>query len=257
MAVRLPRRGDRWVTREEYAELSSTQDRAIELVRAGAAEGSRVVARRQTAGRGRLDHRWTSPEGGLYVSVVLRDPPPPRTILPLAVGASLLDSLRSSYDLPLRLKWPNDLLVVRADGAPGKIAGILVDRLGAPELGSAAVVGIGLNVRAPPPKERLDLGPKVAFLSEFVDPVPGLERLEEEVVAATIGASRTLGEPHGAEAVRRRCERELYGVGRTAVVDGRLVGRIEGIGPDGELMLDTGFERVSIREGDVSIREAS
>lgn len=49
--------------REFYEVVDSTQDRAIELARSGAAEGTLVVARTQRLGRGRLDHGWWSPAG--------------------------------------------------------------------------------------------------------------------------------------------------------------------------------------------------
>ena len=63
--------------REYYDELPSTQQRAIVLARAGAPEGTHVVAGRQRRGRGRLDHTWSSPDGGLYLSTIVRAPRAP------------------------------------------------------------------------------------------------------------------------------------------------------------------------------------
>lgn len=97
-----------------------------------------LVAEMQTAGRGRLDRTWTSPRGaGLTFSVLLRPAVPAATWgwLPLLAGVALHDAI-SAY-VPVRLKWPNDLL--DADG--GKLAGILAQTAGA-----AVVIGIGLNV---------------------------------------------------------------------------------------------------------------
>jgi BirA family biotin operon repressor/biotin-[acetyl-CoA-carboxylase] ligase len=240
--------------REEYTELPSTQDRAIELARSGAPEGTRVVARLQTAGRGRLDHAWASPEGGLYLSMLLRDPGPPRPLLPLAVGAHLLDHLSGAYRLPLRLKWPNDLLVIHGAAPPRKIAGILVDRIASPA-GPVAVVGIGVNVRSPPEELPDDLSPRVASLAEFVHPPPSLVRLEEEVAGVVDRSSRLLRAPEGPDSVRRRCEELLYGRGRRVTVDGRMVGRIQGVGTDGELWVQADGRRVAIRDGNVTVEE--
>lgn len=99
----------------------------------------------QTAGRGRLDHRWLAPPGvNLMFSAVLdvagREPAEVAT-LPLAVGlavAQALASLPAWQASPPRLsiKWPNDVL---ADGR--KLAGILCERNG-----DAVIAGVGLNV---------------------------------------------------------------------------------------------------------------
>ena len=56
---------------EVHQELASTQERARELARAGTPHGTLVVAGVQTGGRGRLGRHWGSPEGGLWMSLVL------------------------------------------------------------------------------------------------------------------------------------------------------------------------------------------
>ena len=107
--------------------------------------GDVFVADFQTAGRGRLDHRWLAPPGvNLMFSAVLdvagREPVEVAT-LPLAVGLAVTQAIAS---LPLwqaspprlSIKWPNDVL---AEGH--KLAGILCERNG-----DAVIAGIGLNV---------------------------------------------------------------------------------------------------------------
>lgn len=239
--------------RESYRELPSTQDRAVELARGGAAEGTRVVAARQTAGRGRLDHTWLSPEGGLYLSVVLRAPASP--LLPLAIGEALLRLFRDRYGIDGALKWPNDLFVV-APGRPGrKLGGILVDRVASPTLGSAAVAGVGINVRVPTEAIPAPLAGRLAALDEFVRPPPPVADLEEAVAATAVEAGRALATPAGVDAALGRCRRQLYGVGRRATVDGVAVGTIAGIGGDGELLVDGPDGRVAIRAGDLRVED--
>ena len=98
----------------------------------------------QTAGRGRLDHKWLSPEGtNLMMSVVLSvsDLPPDQVAtLPLVAGLAVAMALRQ-FLIPhssflISLKWPNDVLV-----GGKKIAGILCERHG-----DNVIVGIGVNV---------------------------------------------------------------------------------------------------------------
>ena len=103
----------------------------------------------QTAGRGRLDHKWLSPEDtNLMMSVVLSVEglaPEHVSTLPLVAGLAVCKALKtlthhcstSTSDFDCLLKWPNDVLV---DGK--KIAGILCERNG-----DNVIAGIGVNVR--------------------------------------------------------------------------------------------------------------
>jgi BirA family biotin operon repressor/biotin-[acetyl-CoA-carboxylase] ligase len=104
--------------------VASTQDVARDLPL-----GSIVVADHQSAGRGRLEHRWEAPSGtALLVSFVL----PTNPLLSLAAGVAAAEAC----DQGVRLKWPNDLLL---DGR--KVGGILVEVTAA-----KAVCGIGINL---------------------------------------------------------------------------------------------------------------
>ena len=97
-----------------------------------------LMARRQTAGRGRLDRSWqTLPDVGLALSAVLPLPAPPERwgLIPLMTGLALVEVV-DALGAVAQLKWPNDVVM-----AGGKLAGILVEA--SPPL---AVVGIGLNL---------------------------------------------------------------------------------------------------------------
>jgi BirA family biotin operon repressor/biotin-[acetyl-CoA-carboxylase] ligase len=95
--------------------------------------GSVVIADHQTAGRGRLEHRWEAPPGtALLVSFVL-DPNP---LLSLAAGVAAAEACGQG----VRLKWPNDLLL-----GGRKVGGILVEATSA-----KAVCGVGINLTAAP-----------------------------------------------------------------------------------------------------------
>jgi BirA family transcriptional regulator, biotin operon repressor / biotin---[acetyl-CoA-carboxylase] ligase len=236
--------------REWYEEIDSTQDRALELARAGAVPGTRVVARHQRRGRGRLDHRWASPPGSLYLSIVLPFPAKHGTLLPLAVGAELAGDLAHRWGVHPRLKWPNDLLVADAAGRMRKLSGILMDQLPAAPV---AVAGIGVNVRVPPGGHPPEVARRTTSLEEWVVPCPSVDEVESVVAAAAMRAAERLDSPAGVEASRRRCEELLYGAGRRATVDGVLAGTIAALGPEGELLLDVDGERMTIRAGDLRV----
>jgi BirA family biotin operon repressor/biotin-[acetyl-CoA-carboxylase] ligase len=239
--------------REFHAEISSTQDRAVALARDGAAVGTRVVALRQTSGRGRLDHRWASPPGGVYLSIVLQAPGDHVTLLPLALGARLAQELSDAYSLSFRIKWPNDVVLVRDPDAPRKVAGILVDRVELPQGGRVEVAGIGINVTTPREALPPELRDSAISLSEAVSNPPTLEAVEAIVVRSALRAAIGLEGPGGADATRKICRRWLWGVGHRARVDGAEAGTIVGLGEEGELLLERGTERVAIRAGDVRV----
>ena len=133
----------RWLgrPREHWAELGSTNDRAMTWARAGAPHGAIVTADAQTAGRGRLGRAWASESGeDLYVSAILRpDAGKPLGALGLAVGVGVREGL-AAWLPAARLKWPNDVLV-----GGRKLAGILCE---ARWVGSSpeVVAGFGVNV---------------------------------------------------------------------------------------------------------------
>ncbi len=243
--------------REFYDEIGSTQDRAIELARGGAEEGTRVVARTQTAGRGRLDHTWASPPGSLYLSIVLRSSDSPSGLLALLLGARLSGALSDRYRVPLRVKWPNDLLTTDPARPGRKLSGILLDRVPSPHGRSAVVAGIGVNVAPNPDRIPAELRSTVATLSEYSPSPPPIAEVEEIVVGVALQASHDVMDSASGERVLAECRTALYGIGRTAVVDGVPQGIIRGLALDGALLVEHGSDLRSIRAGDLRVAEAA
>lgn len=134
------------------SKTGSTNADLAAAVRSGErlAEGTWLIADRQTAGRGRQGRTWFDGAGNFMGSTVVRpgphDPPPPT--LALMTGLALYEAVAPLLADPaaLSLKWPNDLLLGRA-----KLAGILLEREG-----DAVIVGIGVNLAAAPQVEGRD-----------------------------------------------------------------------------------------------------
>ena len=236
-------------TREWYPELPSTQDRAIELARSGADEGTRVVAARQRAGRGRYGHTWESPEGGLYLSIVLAGAEQPWPLLPVALGALLAEGLGHRYSLPLRVKWPNDVVLVEGRGPVRKLGGLLVDRVVSPRFGWAEVVGIGINVATRRADLPAYLKDRAVTLIECSRRPPDLEEVETVAVEAALGLAVERRDSTGAARLRELSRRQLWGVGRRASLDGRPIGLIVGLGDEGELLVEDGGARTALWSG--------
>ena len=116
--------------------VDSTNRRALE---ARLAPWDAVVAREQTAGRGRRGRYWESPPGGLYMSIIVENQP----LLSLRAGLATRDVLQLHSPARIGLKWPNDLL---CDGA--KLGGVLCEAEA-----DCAVAGIGVNLEGDSPVE--------------------------------------------------------------------------------------------------------
>ena len=130
--------------------VDSTNAEAGRLAAAGAADGTLVWARQQTAGYGRRGRAWVSPPGNLYCSLILRpDCPPIRAaqlgfVAALALAEALDDILPPASELAF--KWPNDILVNRR-----KVAGILLESSSG-ETGGLdwLILGLGVNIESFP-----------------------------------------------------------------------------------------------------------
>lgn len=124
--------------------VASTNDVARDMAASGSPEGTCVLAREQTAGRGRQGRTWASPPGkGLYVSVILRPtiPAAQSPVLTLAAAVAVAETLKLDFEVTADIKWPNDVM---ASGR--KICGILVESAIERDRVQYAVMGIGLNV---------------------------------------------------------------------------------------------------------------
>jgi BirA family biotin operon repressor/biotin-[acetyl-CoA-carboxylase] ligase len=240
--------------REFYGEIPSTQDRARELALAGAAEGTRVVALVQTKGRGRLDHRWASPPGGLYLSIVLRAPPEHVTWLPLALGARIADGLAAATRSDFRVKWPNDVLAGPDGGPFQKVAGILVDRLDT-RWGTAEIAGIGVNVATPASAFPPEVRATATSLAVVAPPGPSITKVEQIVVQSALDAAAGLVGRENLATTRALCRRWLWGVGRPVTVDGVPAGDIVGLDEEGALLVRRATETTAIRAGEVRVEE--
>ncbi len=116
----------------------STNERARELVEAGAPSGTVVTASEQSAGRGRRGRVWSAPAGeALLYSAVLRPLELDHLLLPLAVPIAVCEAIESLAPVTCAIKWPNDVWV-----SERKVAGVLIEAR-PPEW---AVIGVGVNV---------------------------------------------------------------------------------------------------------------
>lgn len=147
-----------WLARiEQLGVVGSTNDVVAGWLREGTPEVCVAIAAQQSAGRGRSGRTWTAPaDASLLCSIGFRPTwlEPGHAwrlgaIVSLAMAAAA-DEVARQRPGTVRLKWPNDLVVVdRESGAARKVAGVLGETDGLATAEPRAVIGIGINVDWP------------------------------------------------------------------------------------------------------------
>ena len=119
-------------------EIDSTNEEARRLAKLGEKEGTVVIAASQTKGKGRAGNRWVSPNGGLYISIILK-PYVSSSGLPIVTlfsAVAVVRTIRGLTKLNASVKWPNDIII-----SGRKVGGILCEAAK-----SFIIVGIGINL---------------------------------------------------------------------------------------------------------------
>jgi len=217
---------------------------------AGIAPGASlwIVAREQTAGRGRRSRPWASPPGNFYGTLVTRPEgtPDAAALRSFVAALALRDAFVQLTGLPqvFALKWPNDVLL---NG--GKVTGILLEASG-----PVLCVGIGVNLIGAPPVEGLEPGavPPVSLLAET-----GLRVTPEaflDALAPAFAAREAQFAVHGFAPIRRDWLAHAARLGeviraRTGSTDRE--GVFETVDEAGNLILRTAGGTIAIPAADV------
>ncbi|MDQ4061768.1 MAG: biotin--[acetyl-CoA-carboxylase] ligase [Pseudomonadota bacterium] len=220
-----------------FDSIDSTMDEARRRIAAGERGPLWIVARRQTAGRGRRGRRWTSEPGNLYATLLLTDPCPPQSLGQLCIVAALAlhdalgSALPSSLARRLRIKWPNVLLLGGA-----KLAGILVESAGTPSRPAEAVaIGFGVNCAHAPADTRYR-ATSLAAAGHGLEPMDLFERLDR----ALGGRIATWDQGRGFAMLRRDWLARAHGLGEPIAVQlgyETVEGVFAGLDPEGCLVL--------------------
>lgn len=235
---------------EYIAETGSTNSDLLERLKAGEriAEGQWLVADRQTAGRGRQGRRWNGGLGNFMGSTAVHRLPgdPAAPTLALLAGLALHEATVPLVPdaSRLHLKWPNDLLYMKA-----KLAGILLEGQG-----DAVVVGIGVNLAEAP-----DLPDRETLSFAAFGPAPD-RNLFAGSLAGLFARELERWRTYGLEPVLQRWQAAGLPKGTPLKVhDGTAVavdGKVAGLAEDGSLLLllPNGATR-PIHAGDVMIAD--
>jgi BirA family biotin operon repressor/biotin-[acetyl-CoA-carboxylase] ligase len=228
--------------------LASTNAEALNLARQGECGPLWIIARRQTAGRGRRGRAWISQPGNLYATLLLTGPGPVEHWPELSFVAALaihdaIVELTPDCKPMLTIKWPNDLLF---EGA--KLAGILIESEGGDN--GAVAVGIGVNCANHPADTEY---PATDLTAAGAPASP--ETLFAALSVKMLGRLAQWNGGEGFSTVRADWLTRASGLGSDVIVrfaDREIVGRFEALDAAGGLVLrlpDGSTERIAA--GDV------
>ncbi len=234
-----------------FDTIESTNTEAANQAKRGADEGLCVIARQQTAGRGRHGRAWISEkDAGLFFSIVLR-PRIETRLLPLITlmaAIAVHDTIETLYKFDCDIKWVND---IHTRGK--KISGILAETCETPK-GLAVIVGIGINLKSSNfPPEILEIATSIEAVT---NQTPNAEDLLQRLTYFLSEYYDILERDNGAEKIRTEwSNRSSYAFGKNVKVvleKETIYGTTCGIEKNGALRvrLDSGEIRV-VHAGDV------
>jgi len=242
-----------------FDTVTSTNATLWELAKAGARQGTVVIADEQTAGHGRRGKPWFSPPGvNLYVSVLCRPRIPPRDVrgFSFVTSVALADAITAEGLEDCTIRWPNDVLV---DGK--KVAGAVVEFATSNNLVDYVILGVGvnLNVTRQALRQALgDSGSRASSLSEAAG-----REIDRNAFAASfltfLAAWVVTYQKQGlARLLETWRDRDML-TGRRVEVRGEgspFTGRVIGVDREGYLVLhDTLGERRRVLTGEIRMAD--
>ncbi|CAB4330400.1 unannotated protein [freshwater metagenome] len=233
-----------WRDIEVFEQVSSTNDLVIARLASANPDAVLVVtADEQIQGRGRLQRVWQSPFGaGIALSIAIPTSafPCPVSAIPLLVGLVARNCLAQHSDL-IRLKWPNDLMLISSNKQLKKVGGILVQLQG-----RHAVIGIGINT------DLTDVELPTEFATSLA--LAGISIRREALIASLLNALEQIlnnPDPEWLTAYRAASCTLQSEVLVTLPADRTISGFASNVLISGALVLDTPQGQIEITSGDV------
>ena len=225
-----------------FRTLTSSLDAVHEHGGRGSPHGTTVLAEEQTAGRGRDGRTWRSPNGGVWLAMLLRPGHVELGALSVRAGLVVADVVDELLACSMaRLKWPNDVLL-----DDRKLAGVLCEaRWQGGDTPEWLALGVGINVCNDVPAE---FAARAVALHEFAPRVRRIDVLDRLVPALAAVAA---GRPALSEAECRAFAERDWLLGRELRTP--AAGRVRGLTADGALLVESGTTTVTVREGHVEL----
>jgi len=236
-----------------FGTIDSTQNFALELSQKPHENGSLVIADRQTQGRGRLNRKWISPKGGIWMSILLKPnfEPSHTSLFPMVTSLALAVSIEKTLKIKTELKWPNDVTI-----KGNKVAGILIDASVESNKIDYLIIGIGINFKINPGTISKSIKQKkygiTTLISKGQDVRPvelvqqfllELEKTYNNILTGNVGT------------IRKEWMKRSSTIGKNVTITtttGTLKGKVTGIDKTGALVLSRNGNVQHVLAGDMT-----
>ena len=235
-----------------FNTIDTTQNFAMKIASKKNEDGSVVISKKQTGGRGRMKRKWRSPVGGIWMSVIIHPEfdVTHATLVPIATSLALCIAIEKTLKINTKLKWPNDVIL---NGK--KVAGVLIDASIISNQIESMVLGIGINFKINPDELESSIKTTPNFYgvatlvkkNENMSPLIKQFLYELEKVLALINSSQI-------KKIRNEWTKRSSTIGRNVSIitnEGRINGKAGRIDNDGGLIISMGKKTKRILVGDI------
>ena len=235
-----------------FNTVDTTQNFAIKIASKKNEEGSIVISKKQTGGRGRMKRKWKSPVGGIWMSIIIH----PKfdvtytTLVPIGTALALCISIEKILKINTKLKWPNDITLKGK-----KVAGVLIDASIISNQIENMILGIGINFKINPNELEKSIKKTPNFYgvatlvkkNENTSPLIKQFLYELEKILQLINSGKI-------KKIRNGWTKRSSTIGRNVSIitnEGRINGKAVRIDNDGGLIISKGKKTERVLVGDV------
>ena len=231
----------------------STNDDAKNFLSEQSSLLSIQTSEQQIAGKGRNGKKWISPKGkNIYLSIGWLSNLKYSQLdgLSLAIGTILASTLNKFTQNQVGIKWPNDLLIEKK-----KIAGILIETI---DINNqvGVVIGIGINVHMSE-EEGKEIDQSWISLDQVTDSIIDRNEIIGDIVNKVFQLT-TVFTDEGFKPYKLDYESLDMLKGKKCIVNIKGIYKtvdVLGVNDKGEMLVKDGSENLTLRYGEVSIRE--
>ena len=235
-----------------FDSIDSTQNFAIKIASNNNENGTVVISKKQTGGRGRMKRKWKSPLGGIWMSIVIH----PEfdisytTLVPIATSLALSIAIEKILKIKPELKWPNDITLKGK-----KVAGILLDASIVSNKIENIVLGVGINFKIKPMelantiKKTPNFYGVTTLVKKNESPLPLVQQFLYELESVL----QLLNSKH-AKKIKDEWTKRTSTIGRNVSIinDGGIItGKASKIDNDGALIISKGKKTTRLLVGDI------
>ena len=235
-----------------FNTIDTTQNFAMKIASKKNEDGSVVISKKQTGGRGRMKRKWRSPVGGIWMSIIIH----PKfdvtytTLVPIATSLALCVAIEKTLKINTKLKWPNDVTLKGK-----KVAGMLIDASITSNQIENMVLGIGINFKIKPDELTNSIKKTPNFYgvatlvkkNESMSPLIIQFLYELEKVLQLINSGQI-------KKIKNGWTRRSSTIGKNVCIitnDGHIDGKAIRIDNDGGLIISNGKKTYRVLVGDV------